>query len=488
MDTPTKIKPSNRTIINIKQMSLLKHSCILNNTNIYGNLFDCLKFYDRLKEKDFNSDLRFDEKARSVVQNNMKTLLEDAQREWSAVSMCEVTDHDVFCTLCGTKNTNIYYIKNSISGEEINVGVNCASEFPGFLNIKEVRKDKREEDKRQLKRKREYEFDLKINDDISFTKDASEKFESFEIMLPSKLHKKIKSIIQQMNFIRTSYIENGGDLNDALLRRLQLKKEFEATWDTALQFKYKNSNNPFICHKYIADWLLTNNKDVWEKVSNNNAILDHSAIQSIYNMQFIREHLINFKQHLTDCDMNLAGIYGNNIVYSFQNQYLPKPILIMIPCKIFMQTIGANCLTNPKYVYGKNDFDTFQLLQSQDNLNNLLEYFIPLINAVGYNIEEDYRTNQLFLVKLPRKKRLGNKWSSHYENIPVQYKAISSNLVYTVAAKIIFASKGKAELILEKYLNNITTGWMSEEKKKIYTGMAASAAAMSKQSEFIPYV
>ena len=61
-----------------------------------------------------------------------------------------------------------------------------------------------------------------------------------------------------------------------------------------------------------------------------------------------------------------------------------------------MQTIGANCLTIPKYVYGKNDFDTFQLLQSQDNLNNLLEYFIPLINAVGYNIEEDYRTNQLF--------------------------------------------------------------------------------------------
>lgn len=307
-------------------------------------------------------------------------------------------------------------------------------------------------------------------------------------MLPSKLHKKIKSIIQQMNFIRTSYIENGGDLDDALIRRSQLKKEFEAAWDTALQFKYKNSNNPFICHKYIADWLLTNNKDVWEKVSNNNAILDHSAIQSIYNMQFIREHLINFKQHLTDCDINLAGIYGNNIVYSFQNEYLPKPILIMIPCKIFMQTIGANCLTIPKYVYGKNDFDTFQLLQSQDNLNNLLEYFIPLINAFGYNIEEDYRTNQLFLVKLPRKKLLGNKWSSHYENIPVQYKAISSNLVYTVAAKIIFASKSKSELILEKYLNNITTGWMSEEKKKIYTGMAASAAAMSKQSEFIPYV
>lgn len=291
-----------------------------------------------------------------------------------------------------------------------------------------------------------------------------------------------------MNFIRTSYIENGGDLDDALIRRSQLKKEFEAAWDTALQFKYKNSNNPFICHKYIADWLLTNNKDVWEKVSNNNAILDHSAIQSIYNMQFIREHLINFKQHLTDCDINLAGIYGNNIVYSFQNEYLPKPILIMIPCKIFMQTIGANCLTIPKYVYGKNDFDTFQLLQSQDNLNNLLEYFIPLINAFGYNIEEDYRTNQLFLVKLPRKKLLGNKWSSHYENIPVQYKAISSNLVYTVAAKIIFASKSKSELILEKYLNNITTGWMSEEKKKIYTGMAASAAAMSKQSEFIPYV
>ena len=120
-------------------MSLLKHSCILNNTNIYGNLFDCLKFYDRLKEKDFNSDLRFDEKARSVVQNNMKTLLEDAQREWTAVSMCEVTDRDVFCTLCGTKNTNIYYIKNSISGEEINVGVNCASEFPGFLNLNRLK-------------------------------------------------------------------------------------------------------------------------------------------------------------------------------------------------------------------------------------------------------------------------------------------------------------------------------------------------------------
>lgn len=487
MSTISKITPK-RLLINMKQMSLLKHSCLLLNTDIYGNLLDCLQFYDKLYDSEFNSDLRFDSRARSVVNNNLKVLIDDAQREWMAVSMSDETDKDIYCTLCGTKNIHIYFIKNSISGEEINVGANCASDFPGFLNIKEVRKNKKEEDQRQLKRKRELEFDEKISSDINFANNARDKFDAFELLLPHKLYNSLKSVIQQINFIRTSYINNGGDLEDAILRRDKLKNTFNTLWEDACIYKSKYLNDPFSCPKYLSDWLIKTNKNVWEEISLNNGLLNCSTIQSIYNMKYITDHLLVFKEHIVDQDINLAGTNGNNIVFSFKNSDYNNPIYFMISAKIFMQSIGANCLTNAKYMYTKADFITFQLMQSHENLANLVDHLVSVMKTINYNIEEDIKVHQYFLVKLASKKDLRNKWGNRSQLNIMKYKPINDDWIYKTSAKILFCSITSASKILDRYLSNITSGWMTSSEKETYIGIAASAAAMSKQSDFIPYV
>ena len=487
MSYPVKIK-SNRLLINIKQMSLLKHSCILFDKETYGNLFDCLQFYDKLSEANFINDLRFDDRARSIVKNSLNSLLDDAQKEWSAVSMSDESDVDIYCTLCGTKNKHIYFIKNSISGEEINVGVNCASDFPGFLNIKEVRRDKKAEDLRQQKRKREIEFDEKISSDINFAKEASDKFESFELLLPYKIYSNLKSTIQQLNFIRTSYIENGGDIEDALIRRRKLINSFNLLWDNACNFRDKYISHPFSCPKYLSDWLLEGNKEVWEKISLNNGLLDYSTIQSVYHKKFITDHLFIFKNHISDKDINLAGISGNNIVFSIKNEDYSNEVYFMTPFKVFMQSIGANCLTNSKYVYTKADFDTRQLLQTHENLRHLLEHLIPILNSINYDIEENTKVNQYFLVKLPSTKKIGNKWSKRVQSDPTLYKPISEEWIYKISNRILFNSNDVANKILLKYLSTLSSGWKTLSEKNIYIDVAASAAAMSKPAEFIPYV
>ena len=411
MSYPTKIK-SNHLLINKKQMSLLKHSCILLDKEVYGNLLDCLQFYDKLSEINFNNDLRFDDRARSIVKNSLKSLLNDAQKEWSAVSMSDESDADIFCTLCGTKNIHIYFIKNSISGEEINVGANCASEFPGFLNIKEVRRDKKAENLRLQKRKREIEFDEKISLDINFAKEASDKFESFELLLPNKIYNNIKTTIQQINFIRTSYIENGGAIHDAIIRRNKFINAFNSLWDDACNYRNKYINHPFACPKYLSDWLLDVNKEVWERVSLNNGLLDYSTIQCVYHKKFIIDHLLIFKNHIADQDISLSGISGDNIVFSIKNHEYYNEVYFIIPFKVFMQSIGANCLTNSKYMYSKAEFDTRQLLQTHENLFNLLNHLTPILNSIGYDIEKNSKVNQYFLVKLSSTKKIGNKWSN----------------------------------------------------------------------------
>lgn len=70
----------------------------------------------------------------------------------------------------------------------------------------------------------------------------------------------------------------------------------------------------------------------------------------------------------------------------------------------------------------------------------------------------------------------------------MKYKPINDDWIYKISAKILFCSITSTQKILDRYLSNITSGWMTSSEKETYIGIATSAAAMSKQSDFIPYV
>ena len=113
----SKQKKSNKLILQKTDLVLIKKSEETKNTEIYGNLYECLKIYDTLSQNQLKQDIAFDEKARWCLLHDIRGMMSHVKKEWYAKSSFEVADKEMHCQLCGRKNVYICYIKNRINGE-----------------------------------------------------------------------------------------------------------------------------------------------------------------------------------------------------------------------------------------------------------------------------------------------------------------------------------------------------------------------------------
>ncbi|WJV19646.1 hypothetical protein QU593_03955 [Rossellomorea marisflavi] len=118
---------NNKLLIKKKERNKLLYSEI---TKQYPWLLTLLKENEKISLEDIE---KLDRDQRVFIENVLQKLLLEASKEWKP-------DSDVFvkvlegkerirCSLCGTPNRYIYYIKNKINQQKLNVGGDCVKEF-----------------------------------------------------------------------------------------------------------------------------------------------------------------------------------------------------------------------------------------------------------------------------------------------------------------------------------------------------------------------
>ena len=222
-------KPKNigkQLLICQKDMVLIKESETAKDKEIYGNLYSVIQDMDKLSESDFTSSKLFDEKARAVILENRNLLIDNSASEWRNIGYYDCTDNKIPCQLCHTPNTHIYYIQNIHNGKELHVGSECRKKFPDKVNARLLRKDYKEHDKQRLIDKRTIEFSEIESLEPGFRENAANSIRNINILLSFDLLNAIKKMLYDINFIRTDYIKNGGDLQEVTDRYNSLKVEF----------------------------------------------------------------------------------------------------------------------------------------------------------------------------------------------------------------------------------------------------------------------
>ena len=89
-----------------------------------------------------------------------------------------------------------------------------------------------------------------------------------------------------------------------------------------------------------------------------------------------------------------------------------------------MKEIGAKCLTNINFTFGRKDLNNIVIEQSLENFDAMINRLIRPLDRIGLSIERSLITNDVYYVRLPEIEKV-SKWSNHVKKTEKTYKKVS---------------------------------------------------------------
>jgi hypothetical protein len=413
----------NGLLITQQEMVLIKHSEEVKKTDIYGNLYDCIENYEKLSKRDFEKNIVFDGNTRAVLLNidNKKTMMSNILNEWYSYKDCDISEAKKHCQLCGRENKYIFYIHNKITDKDLNIGSECVKKFAGITGLDHQRKNMSQKQKEHEQQKRKIEFEKLEGDDIGFLTDAENKFKTFKVVLPYKLHLEIENKLVQLNLAKTSYIKSGGHLNEIFEIYSCLRIKFNELFVEAINHYNRVKNCLLICDSETAKWILNKDKQLWIELAKNNGFFNEKILKNVYLAKYVDSKIVEIKKHIKDHDLKIIQVNENIIKFWIKNNRYINPVIFTISIKKFMETVGCFCLTIPEYTFGKSDLSEINIENTKRNFDAVYNSMCHILKLKGYDFVIEKKTEQAYWKKLAYGEN-ESRWSNHTKQISAMYK------------------------------------------------------------------
>lgn len=451
---------SDKMLIDKKTMVLIKYSESAKDVESYGNLFEAIGDKKDISKSYLFKSNRFNDKAKSTILSNMKTLMKNITDEWYAIDVQDFAEEEIHCQICNTKNLLIFYIRNKHNGTILHVGSSCIQKYPNIENYKlllrqnNLAKKEREMDQRSI-----VFGELEIEDPL-FVKSIEEYFENINIMLPYDIYQEKEEKIKEIKLLKNNYIKNNGDFNKVAEKYYRLKHDLIKLTKLSNEFYLLNKDDRLLCSKHLSIWLKEQNYLVWELVAKNNAKLDENTLKSAYNSKYMDEKINEFRKCLVDKCINITRIDGEAIGFQFKDEIYSKPVELYMSNIDFMNYIGSKCLTKEQYTFNRYDLVNIYFKHNINTFYNLKEKFSHIMNNLGFDvIKSEYSdTYHLKLLKFR-----GNHIQKKYMN----YKKIPIDKFLLFSTKAIFLPENEAIKVMDRYYSIASsgqTGWKSDKQ------------------------
>ncbi len=90
---------------------------------------------------------------------------------------------------------------------------------------------------------------MREGDNSSFIEDAENKFNNYPILLPHKIYSYLKERISQIALLKSAYIKNGGELDEAFSSYCGLKSIIRELFISVEHYHNSVAGNPLLCDK-----------------------------------------------------------------------------------------------------------------------------------------------------------------------------------------------------------------------------------------------
>lgn len=486
----TKVAKVQRLLITQQEMVLIKNSNETKNIEVYGNLYDCVQEYKKLSKADLDNNRVFDKKARTVLLNpeNKKIMMNKIMEEWYSVKNFDVVDTLIKCQLCGRPNKYIFYIHNKITDTNLHIGSECVKNYSDITGIKQQKKNLSQLQREQVQQKRKIDFEILEGDEIGFIEGAENRFKEFPVMLPYKLYNGIVDVIYQLNLSKSAYIKSGGDLKEVFSIYCALKEKFINLYEQAEKHYRNVKNNPLSCDKETAEWLVKNNKSIWEKVSKNNGVFDVDTLKRVHDERYVNKKIRKIITHLKDKDIKILQISKSYIHFSIKNERYVYPVTFMMHLKKFMENVGCYALTDGQYKFGKENLQDIIIEDTNKNFQAVYNSIRDLLNKNGYDFIVEDKTAQAYWKKLSQY-GCRSRWNDRVYFTGPMYKKSNISLLLKTLSLFLLHDEAYLERNFNIIIKQMESGkvWLTQKEKNDYEEAAKYARGMQKQKEYIPY-
>ena len=446
-----------KSVLNLDEINLLKHSEEPKNQNLYGNLYNVLNQINPKKAVSLDQLYGLDRLGIAAITHNKKTLFDTVIKEWYTESVSEEDpSKKVRCSLCNTPNKYLFYIRNRKNRTLLNVGSSCITKFPGLEKYTEHQKQLLQMKKNQSIINRRNKFYNYFPNYEKYISDADKYFNSLPILLPYEIYTKLEETIIRMRKISSAYINEGKAPYSSTMNPFQLYalaiEQYVKLKEQANKHVSEYLNNPLACRRKEIDWLITTNRRaVLDRIASNNGIYSLDTLKLMTSIDFISKYtnLINSKNKSKL--FKLIRFIDSGILVSFNKIGYHPPIIFSIPFSDFMKNVGASCIINKEFYYTDEDiFNMAQIRITKNNLSSVLSYIYDTINRFGYAFLFDDTVGKLILYR--KKDRAIRIFK--YEDFLVAY------------SKHMMFSDGKIEKFLSSIINRRGTSWTNVEQQE----------------------
>lgn len=479
-----------RLLITQQEMVLIKNSEEAANVDIYGNLFDCIQNYTKLSKSNLENNMAFCQKAKTVLANpdNRKVMMGKIKSEWYSYKNCDIVDTLVRCQLCGRPNRYVYYIHNKITNVDLHIGSDCVRNFTDITGIKQQRKRLSQLKKEQDQQKRKIEFEVCEGADSGFIENAENKFNNFPILLPHRMYTDLKDRIAQISLLKSAYIKNGGDLAETFSSYCSLKDKIRELFTSAECYHNSVADNSLLCDKNTAEWLLKNNKIIWETVSKNGGIFCVDTLKKVHDERYVTQKIMAIIRHLRDKNLHLLQVSKLYIHFSIKNSRYVYPVTFTVPIGYFMEHIGCYALTDKDYTFNKESLSKVTIENTNSNFHALYNSVLDVLKKNGYDFIVEEKTSQAYWKKLSQLERK-SRWSNHVISSNPMYKKSSITTFFTALSPYLLKDENYMDKNFSEIIKIMERGqaWITQEEKDDREEAAKYARGMQKQKEFIAY-
>lgn len=403
-------RKTTKSILSRDEISLLRNSETLKDTNTYGNLYETLFKIIDLEAVTLNELLEYglDDKGVAILIHNKGKLIDNITHEWYVESKsAEDPDKKIRCGLCNTPNRYLFYIRNRLSNTQLNVGSSCMKKFAnieGYTNHKyqlgQIQRSQREI-ARWLK------FNEKFPEAESIIDSANFYFDNLPILLPYKIYICLEEAVHQLHIIHIQYIKYGKAPNGIAKYPFQLFDETINQYNKLKiktdEFVKKNINKSFICKRQEIDWMKQNKKDsLLKQIALNNGVYTFETLGEISSIVFITNNYNSIHNHFKAGFINLIRPNEEQNILCFT--VLRGNFVYNINIKKFMKQIGANCFFNSKYEFGEEElFPISKMVISNKSIEYITESLKNDLDKMRYALLVDDYSENIYLYHKFRK-------------------------------------------------------------------------------------
>lgn len=395
-------RKTTKSILSRDEISLLKNSEEIKNTDLYGNLYNTLFHIIVLKAVTLNELIEYglDDIGVAMITHNKGKLIDDITHEWYVESKsAEDPEKKVRCGLCNTPNRYLFYIRNRLNNVQLNVGSSCMKKFSQIEGYSDHKHELEKIQRNQRERARWLQFHEKFPEAESIIDSANLYFDNLPILLPCKLYFSLDESVHLLHIIHIQYIKYGKSPKDFQRDPFELFdetiKKYNKLKVKADDFIKKNINTPFICKRSEIDWMIKNKKQqLLKNISLNNGKYTVETLSEISSINFISQYFSIFAKRMSSQFINLIHPKDEHSSLYFMvrrgNEYLYS-----VSAKRFMKQIGAKCFFDINYTIEEQElFKISKIVILNKTLGYVTESLKDDLDKMRYALlVDDYAEN-----------------------------------------------------------------------------------------------